>query len=311
MLGGIISILILVVMGGVIAYVGDNVGRRFGRKKLTIFRLRPRYTSMIFTIAFGMLISLATVIILSLVSLEARTALFGMRKLKEERASLERQVEALSRRTNLGLLVFPLNHPILMEEVQGGQSPEAIQKTLSRLLARANELAIRKNNEIARLRREPTIREDQKLVWYRQEDYDSAVQELAKRKGNCIVIAASYQNAFLGDPVILRFNFAESKLIFKEKEVITSSMIDGRQGRKEVLVRLFRLLGKLQSVALERGMLPDPLTSNFGGDVQVASLLDRSDEIVRAGRPQKVLIIAKQPIWTAGPLRVDIEVLNP
>jgi len=46
-MSGIILIVILLVASGLIAYAGDYVGRKAGKKKLSIFNLRPKYTSRI------------------------------------------------------------------------------------------------------------------------------------------------------------------------------------------------------------------------------------------------------------------------
>ncbi len=48
-------------MGGVIAWLGDSVGRRVGRKHLRIFGLRPKTTGLVFAIGSGVLVALATV----------------------------------------------------------------------------------------------------------------------------------------------------------------------------------------------------------------------------------------------------------
>jgi uncharacterized protein (DUF3084 family) len=49
------------VLGGVIAFLGDSVGRRVGRKHLRLFGLRPKTTGLVFAIGSGVLVSLATV----------------------------------------------------------------------------------------------------------------------------------------------------------------------------------------------------------------------------------------------------------
>lgn len=53
-------LLLFVVMGGVIAYLGDWLGRKMGKKRLRIGKLRPRHTATFFTVLMGMLIPLAT-----------------------------------------------------------------------------------------------------------------------------------------------------------------------------------------------------------------------------------------------------------
>ncbi|MGB4529751.1 MAG: DUF3084 domain-containing protein, partial [Bacillota bacterium] len=44
---GAALIILLILLGGVIAYVGDVVGRRVGRQRLTLFGLRPKHTSVV------------------------------------------------------------------------------------------------------------------------------------------------------------------------------------------------------------------------------------------------------------------------
>ncbi|MGE5553946.1 MAG: DUF3084 domain-containing protein [Betaproteobacteria bacterium] len=80
---GILLILVLVVTGGVIAWLGDMIGRKVGRKRLTLFGLRPRYTSIVITVVTGILIVASTLAIMAVVSADVRTALFSMKQLQE------------------------------------------------------------------------------------------------------------------------------------------------------------------------------------------------------------------------------------
>ena len=59
---------LLVVMCGGIAYMGDLLGRRMGKKRLSLFGLRPRHTAVVFTIATGMLIAAVTLGVLVMAS---------------------------------------------------------------------------------------------------------------------------------------------------------------------------------------------------------------------------------------------------
>lgn len=91
---GIALIAILAITGGIIAYIGDKLGTKVGKKKLTIFGLRPKHTSIVVTIITGILITVSTIGILALVSRDVRTALFGMEALKTELATLSHEVSA-------------------------------------------------------------------------------------------------------------------------------------------------------------------------------------------------------------------------
>ena len=88
---GLVLIAIIAVMGGAIAYIGDKLGTKVGKKKLTIFGLRPKHTSILVTIITGILISASTLGILTISSQDVRTALFGMEALKNELTQLSIQ----------------------------------------------------------------------------------------------------------------------------------------------------------------------------------------------------------------------------
>ena len=81
---GIRLMFLLAVMGGLIAYIADKLGSKIGKKKLSVFGLRPHDTSVLLTVLSGVLISLFSVGILAISSESARTALFGMEKLQKE-----------------------------------------------------------------------------------------------------------------------------------------------------------------------------------------------------------------------------------
>lgn len=93
---GIVLIAIIAVMGGAIAYIGDKLGTKVGKRKLSIFGLRPKHTSIIVTIVTGILISAITLGFMAAVSWDVRTALFGMEELKAELVSLTGEVDLKS-----------------------------------------------------------------------------------------------------------------------------------------------------------------------------------------------------------------------
>ncbi len=93
---GLTLIAVLAIMGGIIAYIGDWLGSKVGKRKLTVFGLRPKHTSILFTIATGIIIAGMTLGVLSVASRDVRTALFGMEALKAELSDLSREVAAKS-----------------------------------------------------------------------------------------------------------------------------------------------------------------------------------------------------------------------
>ena len=75
--------MVMIVTGGVIAFIGDKIGTKIGKKRLSIFGLRPRHTSMIVTVVTGCLITGLSIGFMALISQNVRTALFGMDELRQ------------------------------------------------------------------------------------------------------------------------------------------------------------------------------------------------------------------------------------
>ena len=85
---GALLIVVLAVMGGIIAFIADKLGSKIGKKRLSLFGLRPHHTSVIMTILSGIVIAVVTMSILTVSSQEVRTALFGMKQLRADIADL-------------------------------------------------------------------------------------------------------------------------------------------------------------------------------------------------------------------------------
>ena len=56
----IIALGMTVLMAGIIAYNGDVIGRKYGKKRLTLFGLRPKHTAILITSVTGVFISALT-----------------------------------------------------------------------------------------------------------------------------------------------------------------------------------------------------------------------------------------------------------
>lgn len=85
-MSGILLIAVLVITGGAIAFIGDRLGTKIGKKRLSIFGLRPRHTSIIITIFTGIVITTLTFGVMAAASENVRTALFGMEELNRTMA---------------------------------------------------------------------------------------------------------------------------------------------------------------------------------------------------------------------------------
>lgn len=88
---GIRMIVIMAIVGGLIAYMADNMGSKIGKKRMSVFGLRPKHTSILLTVLSGMMISVLTIGVMAISSDSARTALFGMEQIRAELKSLNEE----------------------------------------------------------------------------------------------------------------------------------------------------------------------------------------------------------------------------
>lgn len=88
---GIRMIIVMAIVGGLIAYIADKMGSKIGKKRMSVFGLRPKHTSILLTVLSGMLISVLTIGVMAISSESARTALFGMEKIRAELKALEEE----------------------------------------------------------------------------------------------------------------------------------------------------------------------------------------------------------------------------
>jgi uncharacterized protein (DUF3084 family) len=98
---GWLLILALLVLGGVLSTLGDRLGSRVGKARLSLFNLRPRDTAVVITALTGALISAVSLGLLLLVSERLRVGLFELdqiqARLRDSRAALERNRQDLIR----------------------------------------------------------------------------------------------------------------------------------------------------------------------------------------------------------------------
>lgn len=81
----------LVILGGVIAYIADVLGKRIGRAHIRFFGLRPRYNARILTVLSGMLIVCLSIAVMMTISRSVRVALAGVERVTAELEALEKQ----------------------------------------------------------------------------------------------------------------------------------------------------------------------------------------------------------------------------
>lgn len=106
---GVGNIAAVMALAGAVAYVGDRVGHQVGRRRLSLFGIRPRYTSTIIAIATGMVIALVVSLAAIFASEQVKTAFFKLSSINQQIAALQARQQDLEAKVNNGRLVLPVD----------------------------------------------------------------------------------------------------------------------------------------------------------------------------------------------------------
>jgi uncharacterized protein (DUF3084 family) len=83
----------ILILGGVIASLGDRLGSKVGKARLRLFNLRPRQTAILVTVLTGTLISASTLGIIFTLSESLRQGVFELDDIKEKRREVQRELD--------------------------------------------------------------------------------------------------------------------------------------------------------------------------------------------------------------------------
>jgi len=367
----LILIFTVIIISGLIAFVGDRVGLKIGKKRVTIFGLRPHHTAIVITIISGILIAIITITILAISSNDVRTALFGMEELKEKLSYLSREVELrntqlsttkedLKKKTTQlqemeekyqklsediknktsqleelliireglieekekldkeveelnatikalysgiawireGEVIFGSEEQIALTIIQGQRPIEEIKEELIGFLNEAS-------NKVLAMGAKKNERTNQVFI-IAQEEFEDVVQKIYDSDKEMIVRLLSSINVVRGEPIVAHFKTLENKLVFKIDEEIITEEIESSKVSGEVEKELLTLLRKVNILAVERGIIPDP-KSSFVGSISAVNLYNTVRTIVESGTIMKISVISVYDTWSTGPLRVRME----
>ena len=98
-MSGWLLILAVLVLGGVLSTLGDRLGSRIGKARLSLFQMRPRRTAVVITVLTGSLISALTLGLMVAVSERLSVGLFQLdaldTRLRSSRTSPQRRLKQL------------------------------------------------------------------------------------------------------------------------------------------------------------------------------------------------------------------------
>ncbi len=287
---GVILIPVLIIISGAVAYIGNMVGRATGRRRLTIFGLRPRHTAHLITVITGMLITIISLGSVLLVSQDARTGLFRLNQLRQQIDTAESRL----REVQGGDIAYLRNQEVLRGVIDGRLSQPDILQRLDALRLRAVDVAV--GNGVA-----PDLVTGGVLSLYPPNvTYEAIARLISLRGGETIVRFVSLENALRGESLRVFVQLVDRKLVYKKGTVLITGTIDGHAGREQVGSDLLHLADAASEKA--QGRILSPPFARITELPQAQIDIDRHraaiTQIVAPRREVRVDVVAQRDITT-------------
>jgi len=90
---GYFLVIIMIILGGAIATLGDRIGSRVGKARLSLFNLRPKNTAVVITILTGAVISALTLGMAFAFSQQFRDALFRFDDIQKQSRIVQKELD--------------------------------------------------------------------------------------------------------------------------------------------------------------------------------------------------------------------------
>lgn len=255
-LGGLALVLAITLVAGGIAYVGDRVGHQVGRKRLTMFGLRPKYTSTIVAVGTGMMIAFIVTVAALLLSGYARAAFFHLSDLNDRVNKLQAEADALDRRarnTNVivdrGALVYE-PYLLIAQNQTPGERMALMSSFFDSVVQNVNRNLVPRGLKPFTGKASDLATQAKLRAFLNSPDVAGALLQ-----GPILLIAVADQNLFVNDPIHFSFPFWRDKVLFRAGDKIAAADVEGGTEINPRVV-FTQLIVASEEAAIAAGMPP-------------------------------------------------------
>ncbi len=285
-MSGWLLILSLLILGGILSTLGDRLGTRVGKARLSIFKLRPKSTAVLITVFTGSLMSAISFALMVTFNSQLRVGLFQLEDIQAKIAEREKELKKLEKNIyalRSGDVVIRSGQPLITKTIQVDKNDD-IKKEIEILLQNANLYAfnLAKNNQ-SKYRRILLVRKD----------HIEKLENILSDNRSWVVSIKSVGNILRDENYVYAFpEVTLNKNITRKGEIIAREKINSTEYDSEAIRNKIKLL--LSSTLAEvkrRGSLSSELQINANqintlgrnllnrekGDVQIiAKAIDNS-----------------------------------
>ena len=254
---GWLLILSLLVLGGILSTLGDRLGTRVGKARLSIFNLRPKSTAVLITVFTGSIISAISFAIMVAFNSQLRVGLFELDSIQEKIKNSEKELKKLEKNLyalRSGDVVISSGQSLVTRTIKIEKKDE-IKKEIESILQKANLYAfnLAKTNK-SKYRRILLIRKD----------HVESLEKIIADNRSWVVSIKSAGNILRGENYVYAFpEVILNKNITRKGEIIAAENISLSNSNSESIRKKIKLL--LSSTLAEvkrRGSLSSELKVN-------------------------------------------------
>ena len=252
-----LKILLVLILGGILSTLGDRLGTRVGKARLSIFKLRPKSTAVLITVFTGSIISAISFATMVVFDRDLRVGLFQLEDIREKIIESEKELKKLEKNLyalRSGNVVLSSGQTLVTKTIKLNKTND-IKKIVESILQQANFYAF---NLV-----KPNQSEYRRILLVRKDDIEKLENKIADNR-SWVVRIKSAGNILRGENYVYAFpEVTLNKMITKKGEVIAIENISLSKSDSESISKKINLLmASTLAEVRQRGSLSSELKIN-------------------------------------------------
>tara|TARA_B100001093_G_scaffold139489_1_gene132068 strand:- start:222 stop:1148 length:927 start_codon:yes stop_codon:yes gene_type:complete len=252
-----LKILLLLILGGILSTLGDRLGTKVGKARLSIFKLRPKSTAVLITVFTGSIISAISFATMVIFDRDLRVGLFQLEGIREKIIESEKELKKLEKNLyafRSGNVVLSSGQTLVTKTIKLNKTND-IKKIIESILQQANFYAF---NLV-----KPNQSEYRRILLVRKDDIEKLENKIADNR-SWVVRIKSAGNILRGENYVYAFpEVTLNKMITKKGEVIAIENISLSKSDSESISKKINLLmASTLAEVRQRGSLSSELKIN-------------------------------------------------
>ncbi len=252
-----LKILLILILGGILSTLGDRLGSRVGKARLSIFKLRPKSTAVLITVFTGSIISAISFATMIVFDRDLRVGLFQLEDIREKIIDSEKELKKLEKNLyafRSGNVVITSGQTLVTKTIKLNKNSD-IKKIIESLLQQANLYAF----NLVKINQSNYRR----ILLVRKDDIEKLESKISDNR-SWVVRIKSAGNILRGENYVYAFpEVTLNKIITRKGEVIALENISLSDSDSESISKKINLLmASTLAEVRRRGSLSSELQIN-------------------------------------------------